>query len=61
MANDGNLYSLPADVTITVSACLGDFEPVGDIDGLDLSNLPEGQGSISIADFAENFGKIGCP
>ena len=41
-------------------ACVGDFEPDGDVDGKDLAGYILDDGGVSLADFAANFGKSGC-
>ena len=41
--------------------CLGDFEPDGDVDGVDLDTQAGGGTGISLADFSQHFGRNDCP
>ena len=43
-----------------VMACAGDYEPDGDVDGADLANYIIDSGGISLAEFANNFGRNDC-
>jgi parallel beta-helix repeat protein len=53
-------YGGTSEATITTDACLGDYEPDGDVDGSDLYNLIIGNLTVTIEEFAMNFGKTNC-
>lgn len=56
---DGAAPFLMASASIDVPAnCGSDFEPDGDVDGLDLTAYIDNSGGISLADFAAEFGRI---
>lgn len=40
--------------------CEGDFEPDGDVDGIDLANEIN-EGGFNISELAEDFGRVNCP
>jgi Tol biopolymer transport system component len=42
-------------------SCDGDFEPDGDVDGMDLANYIADQAGINLNYFAEDYGKAACP
>jgi hypothetical protein len=48
-------------VKIETDACLGDHEPDGDVDGYDIFTQTTGGTGISLAAFAEHFGRDNCP
>jgi uncharacterized repeat protein (TIGR01451 family) len=56
---------IPETVTKVISQnindCEGDFEPDGDVDGLDLFHFVMGQVDINLDDFIGEFGRINCP
>lgn len=41
--------------------CLGDFEPDGDVDGLDAATQAQGSTGVSTAEFAQHYGRNDCP
>ena len=45
----------------TAEACDGDFYHDGDVDGLDLFDYITYPASMSLADFAADFGRTNCP
>jgi parallel beta-helix repeat protein len=53
-------YGGTSEATTTVT-CAGDYEPDGDVDGLDLYQYIIGNIPISIVEFTANFGKNNCP
>ncbi len=44
-----------------VNPCVGDYEPDGDVDGVDLYHLAIGDLTVAIDDFAKSFGRSDCP
>jgi len=44
-----------------LSPCLGDFEPDGDVDGVDLDTQAQGGTGVSLSDFSQHFGRNDCP
>lgn len=48
-------------VTEPAPSCLGDFDTDGDVDGYDLAFFAAGGGSITLEEFAQDFGKTNCP
>lgn len=49
-------------ITITVvEPCIGDYEPDGDVDGIDLFRLIAGDLIVTVEDFANCFGRSDCP
>jgi hypothetical protein len=46
---------------IKTDTCLGDYEPDGDVDGSDHYHLIIGNLTLTIEEFAMNYGKINCP
>lgn len=53
-----DLTSCPA---IVEELCIGDYEPDGDVDGLDLIHLIAGNLNVTVEDFANSFGRSDCP
>ena len=45
---------------VPVITCDGDFDKDGDVDGKDLKTQTAGSTSVSLKDFAANFGKPDC-
>ena len=43
-----------------IDICEGDFDPDGDVDGADLIAYIADQTTISLADFAGDFGRTDC-
>lgn len=67
-----SLDNIPEGVTFTSESgvfltqqvpppCVGDFEPDGDVDGLDAATQAQGGTGVSTADFSKNFGRNDCP
>jgi hypothetical protein len=48
-------------VKIKTDTCLGDYELDGDVDGSDLYHLIIGNLTLTIEEFAMNYGEINCP
>ena len=48
-------------LSIQRSICIGDYEPDGDVDGLDLYHLIVGDLSVSMDSFTNCFGRSDCP
>ena len=49
-------------IFITVEEpCIGDYEPDGDVDGIDLFHLIAGDLNVTVDDFANCFGRSDCP
>jgi hypothetical protein len=49
-------------IFITVKEpCIGDYEPDGDVDGVDLLHLIAGELDVAVNDFADCFGRSDCP
>lgn len=44
-----------------VDVCEGDFDGDGDVDGSDLATFAAGGASITLEEFAEDFGRMSCP
>jgi hypothetical protein len=53
-------YGVTTSWSSFVDDCEVDFEPDGDVDGVDLATLID-SGSINIDIFAEDFGRVNCP
>lgn len=54
-------YTIGVDAAFgNVSPCLGDFEPDGDVDGVDLAKYASNSMSIGLGDFASDFGRTNC-
>ena len=56
---DGITLAVPLSGT-GIMGCFGDFEPDGDVDGIDLANYIIDSGGISITEFATYFGRNDC-
>ena len=48
-------------VTLPSRLCRGDFNHDGDVDGADLAAYIANPGTLVPADFAAEFGRVGCP
>ena len=44
-----------------MDACEGDFDEDGDVDGSDLAVFAAGETTITLEEFASDFGKTNCP
>ena len=59
--NGSDVVDIGADEFVgPFGSCEGDFEPDGDVDGNDLADYISDSMGISLADFAENFGRNDC-
>ena len=54
-------YGGTSEAMASVAECTGDYEPDGDVDGLDLYQLAIGNLVVNFEEFALNFGKSTCP
>ncbi len=62
---DGSLAGLPSNVDVNavsseIESCEGDFDKDGDVDGSDLAVFAAGGTSITLEEFAPNFGRTDC-